>query len=118
MLNPDATRLAVWGDPIAHSRSPALHAAAYEVERPWTVAEVAALLAQPGSFLLGESRAALVGRVTLDEAELLTIATRPDARRQGLARALLAAFAAEARVRGATVAFLEVAVERFWIELR
>lgn len=31
MLNPDATRLAVWGDPIAHSRSPQLHAAAYGV---------------------------------------------------------------------------------------
>lgn len=29
MLNPGATRLAVWGDPIAHSRSPQLHAAAY-----------------------------------------------------------------------------------------
>lgn len=26
-----ATRLAVWGDPIAHSKSPALHAAAYRV---------------------------------------------------------------------------------------
>jgi shikimate dehydrogenase len=29
VLNPGATRLAVWGDPIAHSRSPQLHAAAY-----------------------------------------------------------------------------------------
>lgn len=30
MLNPLATRLEVWGDPIAHSRSPHLHAAAYK----------------------------------------------------------------------------------------
>lgn len=37
MLNPSGKRLAVWGDPIAHSRSPLLHAAAYrELGLDWT----------------------------------------------------------------------------------
>ncbi|WP_345802539.1 shikimate dehydrogenase [Microbacterium sp. AZCO] len=37
MLTETATRLEVWGDPIAHSRSPQLHAAAYRVlGRDWT----------------------------------------------------------------------------------
>ncbi len=31
MLTPDGTRLAVWGDPVAHSLSPQLHSAAYRV---------------------------------------------------------------------------------------
>ncbi|WP_133543864.1 shikimate dehydrogenase [Microbacterium sp. BK668] len=37
VLSADASRLEVWGDPIAHSRSPELHAAAYRVlGRDWT----------------------------------------------------------------------------------
>lgn len=36
MLTAQATRLAVWGDPIEHSRSPRMHAAAYEaLGLPW-----------------------------------------------------------------------------------
>lgn len=86
-----------------------LHAAAFEAERPWSAAEFGALLSAPGGLLLGDARAVLLARVTLDEAEVLTLATDPAHRRQGLARALLAAFHAEAALRGAGRAVLEVA---------
>jgi ribosomal-protein-alanine N-acetyltransferase len=86
-----------------------LHAAAFTEDRPWSAAEFASLLALPGTLLLGDDRAILLGRVTLDEAEILTLATDPDHRRQGLAASLLARFEAEARARGAHRTFLEVA---------
>ena len=52
-----------------------------------------------------------MGRVVLDEVELLTLAVEPAARRQGLGRALLARFGVEAAAAGATRAFLEVATD-------
>lgn len=106
---------------------------------PWTERDFAQLLAAPGTFLVtsppsscrecsGESPgpdpereaepatsaaqnllAFALGRVTLDEAELLTLAVDPDARRKGLGRAVLSAFETQASDRGATRAFLEVA---------
>lgn len=89
-----------------------LHAAAFAGEdRPWTAAEFAALLRAPSAFALGDARAILLGRVAGDEAEVLTLATRPAHRRQGLGRGLLAAFEAEARARGAGTGFLEVAAD-------
>ncbi|WP_210527993.1 GNAT family N-acetyltransferase [Rubellimicrobium arenae] len=86
-----------------------LHAAAFSEDRPWTEAEFAALLDLPGTLLLGDGRAFLLGRVVLDEAEVLTIATDPAHRRQGLASAILATFESDAAARGARQAFLEVA---------
>ena len=50
-----------------------------------------------------------LGRVTLDEAELLTLAVDPAHQRQGLGRQCLAQFEAKAQENGATRAFLEVA---------
>lgn len=85
------------------------HRAAFTQARPWTAAEFAALLTQPGIILTGTADAFVLGRVTLDEAEVLTIATLPALRRQGLARAALTAFEAKARTAGADTAFLEVA---------
>jgi ribosomal-protein-alanine N-acetyltransferase len=86
-----------------------LHAAAFAEERPWTAAEFASLLSLPGALLLGDGRALLLARLAADEAEVLTLATDPAHRRQGLAAALLRGFHAEAAARGAARAFLEVA---------
>ena len=93
-------------DPAALAR---LHEAAMALDRPWGASEFAGLLAAPGAILLGDEDAALLGRVAADEAEVMTLATNPACRRQGLARWLLAAFHAEAARRGAARAILEVA---------
>ena len=97
----------------------ALHASAITQPPPWSAAAFAGCLDDPACFVLtvpagatAEAQppvALLVGRVTLDEAELLTLATAPTARRQGLARQLLQAFTTEAAARRAVTAFLEVA---------
>ncbi len=88
-----------------------LHAACFGVPRPWTAAEFAALLADPAVFVCARRGGAALGRVAADEAELLTIAVEPAARRQGLGRALLAEVLAQAAARGAARLFLEVAAD-------
>jgi ribosomal-protein-alanine N-acetyltransferase len=89
----------------------ALHARCFTTPAPWPAAEFAATLASPGAFLLHESQGFLLGRVVADEAELITLATAVEARRQGIGRRLLAAFLAESAARGAVTAFLEVAAD-------
>ena len=109
-----------------------------EFPAPWSAKDFTELLTSPGVFLsfppsffqkyLGGSvrRAAplssgaatkpaqnltgfALGRVVLDEAELLTLAVNPDLWRQGIGGACLAAFEAEAQQLGAKRAYLEVA---------
>jgi len=89
----------------------ALHAAAFSVPRPWSAAEFADFLAQPGCFLLVEPEGFLLGRVVAGEAELLTLAVAPEARRRGIGKRLVAGFLDESRRRGAETAFLEVAAD-------
>lgn len=87
-----------------------LHARCFfTAPRPWSAAEFASLLSSAGVFLLSRPGGFLLGRVVADEAELLTLAVAPEARRQGLGRALTADFAATAHAQGAATAFLEVA---------
>jgi [ribosomal protein S18]-alanine N-acetyltransferase len=95
----------------AAGRLAAIHAASFTLPRPWSEPEIASLLASPGVFVVSEPGGFAMGRVVLDETELLTLAVEPAARRQGLGRALLARFGAEAAAAGATRAFLEVAVD-------
>lgn len=89
----------------------AIHARCFTRPRPWSAAEFAALLDSPRAFLLTRPQGFLLGQTVADEAELLTLAVAPDARRQGIARDLIAEFAATSRARGAAQAFLEVAAD-------
>jgi ribosomal-protein-alanine N-acetyltransferase len=88
----------------------ALHARCFTTPRPWSAAEFAGFQADPLVFLLSEGDAGfLLGRAVAGEAELLTLATAPEARRRGLGRKLVARFFYQARLRGSQTAFLEVA---------
>ena len=88
-----------------------LHAAAFTQPRPWSEAEIAALIAGPGGFAVSDPAGFAIGRAIAGEAELLTIAVDPALRRRGSGRALLARFEEAARARGAQDAFLEVAAD-------
>ena len=79
----------------------------------WTVSQCAGLLSMPGVWLtLARDAGAVVGfalaRIAADEAELLLLAVRRTAQRQGIGRALLDRFDALARGRGAARVHLEV----------
>lgn len=89
----------------------ALHARAFGDARPWSAQEFRALIDHPGTLFRGDARAFALGRVVLDEAELLTIATDPAHRRQGLARACLSDWEGGAMTLGARRAFLEVSAD-------
>jgi ribosomal-protein-alanine N-acetyltransferase len=90
----------------------ALHARSFTTPRPWSAAEFAAFLGDPLAFLLVEGDAGfLLGRAAAGEAELLTLAVAPEARNRGLGLRLVSRFLYQARLRGAEVAFLEVAAD-------
>ena len=93
----------------------ALYRAAFPDARPWSPEEFAEMLARPETVLVeaeqGFAPGFALGRVVADEAELITLAVHPHARRRGLGRRLLAAFEARAGARGARRAFLEVAAD-------
>ena len=88
----------------------ALHGRCFPVHpRAWSADEFSDLLDNRLNFLLIRPQGFLLGRSVSDEAELLTLAVAPEARRMGLGRTLLAEFAHTSTARGGREAFLEVA---------
>jgi ribosomal-protein-alanine N-acetyltransferase len=88
-----------------------LHDRAFD--RPWSADEFEALLKGPGAFaVLGEAnepRGFILCRAVADEAEVLTVAVDPAARRRGWGAALVEMAVGIAREAGALEMFLEVA---------
>jgi ribosomal-protein-alanine N-acetyltransferase len=84
-------------------------------ETPWPASAFRAILGMPTTFALvacqveNDASALLVGRLSGDEAEILTLCVAPGIRRSGLARGLLGAYFQ--RVGAQTRIVLEVAVD-------
>lgn len=88
----------------------AVHATAFDA--PWSAAEIVELMAGPGVFgFLAARTGMILCRVVAGEMEVLTLAVAPDARRKGVAKALMAAALGAARQAGANATFLEVAAD-------
>ena len=88
----------------------AVHAVSFP--KPWPEADFTKLLKAPGAYaFLAEGQGFILAWAHGDEAEVLTLAVAPEARRQGLGARLLAAALAEAVARGVERVVLEVAVD-------
>ncbi|QTC93377.1 GNAT family N-acetyltransferase [Brevundimonas goettingensis] len=85
----------------------AVHLEAFHA--PWDTAAFDSLLGQAGVFAIRAPDGFILCRVVLDEAEILTLAVRPSARRAGLGARLTQAAAEFAARAGAERLFLEVA---------
>ena len=87
-----------------------IHGVAFPPGQRWGPDAVALQLGQPGSYgFIHPCGGIVLARAVAGEAEILTLAVRPEVRRQGIARALLGAAMREAASCGAGVMFLEVA---------
>jgi ribosomal-protein-alanine N-acetyltransferase len=92
----------------------ALHLQAFD--RAWSADELRRVMDGPCTFTLEAVRQEaplgfIVVRAVAGEAEILTLAVHPDARRQGLGRALVESAATTAQTLGAEAFWLEVATD-------
>jgi len=87
----------------------ALHARSFETPAPWSAKDFAGLLADPTVRLLTRTGGFLLLRIVADEAEVLTLAVDPSARRRGIGRALVGQAVDLAQSAGVSSMYLEVA---------
>ena len=87
-----------------------LHASAFPPAERWGATAISAMLGLEGAFGLvaGAPDGFILARAVAGEAEILTLAVAPEARRHGLGARLLEAALAGAAERGAACLFLEV----------
>ena len=88
-----------------------IHAEAFDGphDAPWSAGAIAALLQQAGVFSVAGRDGFILMRAVADEAEILTLAVRPAARRAGEGLRLVRMGLEGAAELGATRVFLEVA---------
>jgi len=86
-----------------------LHAACFA--EAWTAQAIGELLATPNCYLFSTGDGLVMARAAAGEAEILTLAVVPRARRRGVGRALALAAAAHAQSLGAAAMFLEVGAD-------
>lgn len=84
-----------------------LHAKCFP-EKPWSSRDFEDLK-KSGCEIIASQNGFIVYRKTLDEAEIITIGVHPDARRTGIASAMLGIIDGELRKNGVKTIFLEVA---------
>jgi [ribosomal protein S18]-alanine N-acetyltransferase len=87
----------------------ALHAVCFA--RAWDAATLSDMLAAPGAFAFAHDDGFVLVRAAADEAEILTLAVRPESRGKGLGRALLQAAINKAHTLGVATLFLEVGAD-------
>ncbi len=88
----------------------AIHAAAFPPDEVWSATVISLHVGLPGGYGFVDARGGMVlARTVMDEAEILTLAVLPEARRQGLGRDLLHAAMRHAAATDARTMFLEVA---------
>jgi ribosomal-protein-alanine N-acetyltransferase len=87
----------------------AIHGACFPPGEAWDAAVMAAELGMPGVYgFVSETGGMILARAVADEAEILTLAVHPEARRQGLGATLVDAAARHALQAGVVRMYLEV----------